>query len=106
MKGDVRVESGEDFSTLTIKPASGKYSGKFKVVAENEVGKDEAEMEASVVGEWVSQYPIKNQSVGRSIQTFKGNLRDHSHLTTTFTTIKTGSLDNNDNASFCLYRQV
>ena len=62
VKGDVRVESGEDFSTLTIKPASGKYSGKFKVVAENDVGKDEAEMEASVVGEWPLQYncPLKN----------------------------------------------
>ena len=57
------MESGEDFSTLTIKPASGKYSGKFKVVAENDVGKDEAEMEASVVGEWPSQYtcPLKNE---------------------------------------------
>ena len=50
VSGDVRVETGENFSTLTIKPATGKHSGIFKVVAENPVGTDEAELEASVVG--------------------------------------------------------
>ena len=52
VSGDVRIESGENFSTLTIKPARGKHSGTFKVVAENDVGTDEAELEASVVGEY------------------------------------------------------
>ena len=47
---EVGIETGDTFSTLTVKPATGKYSGKFRVVAENDVGTDEAELEAAVIG--------------------------------------------------------
>ncbi len=46
---------GETYSTLTIKPANGKFSGKYRVVAENTVGTDQAELEASVIGEYLCE---------------------------------------------------
>jgi len=44
----VKIENGEDFSTLTVKPATGEHSGKYSVRAENKVGEDEAEFTALV----------------------------------------------------------
>ena len=44
------IESGSDFSRLTIKPSRGEHSGVFKVTAENKHGSDEASFNVTVIG--------------------------------------------------------
>ena len=51
----VTIETEATFSRLTIKGVTGKDAGKVKAVAENKVGKDEAEFTVSIKG-------IENQS--------------------------------------------
>ena len=48
---NVTMETRDKKSALTIKGAKGKDGGKFKVVAENDVGRDEAELTVTVMGE-------------------------------------------------------
>ena len=46
------METGADFARLTIKGSKGTDGGKFRVVAENEVGRDEKELTVIVMGEY------------------------------------------------------
>ena len=48
MVDSAHVESGDDYSTLTIKDSKGTNSGTYKITAENKVGKDEAEFSVQV----------------------------------------------------------
>jgi hypothetical protein len=47
----VTIESGEDFSRITVKHMAADKAGTYKVVAENKVGSAEAEFNVLVKGE-------------------------------------------------------
>ena len=47
---DTSIETTEESSTLTIKGATGKNSGIYRVVAENKAGSDSAEFTAQIRG--------------------------------------------------------
>jgi hypothetical protein len=61
----VTIESEDDFSRLTIKPAAGEHSGSYKVKAENKVGEDEAEFTASVKDKPSSPLKLRVKEVSK-----------------------------------------
>jgi hypothetical protein len=62
---DYKIESEDDFSRLTIKPAAGEHSGSYKVKAENKVGEDEAEFTASVKDKPSSPLKLRVKEVSK-----------------------------------------
>ena len=60
------VDTKDTFTSLTIKGSTGKNSGKYKVVAENVVGKDEKEFDVTIRG-------ITPYSLQRSIREYTPN---------------------------------
>ena len=48
--GFVNIDSGDQFSTLTVKGMTQDDAGKYRIVVENEAGKDEATVDVRVTG--------------------------------------------------------
>ena len=46
----ITIEGDNKFSRLTIKGATGKHSGKYKVVAKNNIGEAEEKMDVTILG--------------------------------------------------------
>ena len=55
---DVTVEGDGTFSRLTVKNTSGDVTGKYKVVAENNVGSDSAEFDVVILGQFNSRHHL------------------------------------------------
>ncbi len=51
MTANTRVESGAEYSTLTVKGSNAKNGGKYTITAKNEIGDACADLLVKVIGE-------------------------------------------------------